>query len=95
MVNFFLVNFNRTDESTLTGRFLWSVSDVLELVAGKYGDSEGSREVIVTAVALVPQVERLLEIALLNWQRHLTHEGIFQHVVVVDLRDAAREKFTA
>lgn len=61
------------------------ISDVGEHCAGHYGDCDGSGEVVVGAVALVPQVERLLEVALLSRQRHLTHEGVHQHVVVVDL----------
>lgn len=65
--------------------FPWSVSDVGEHRAGHYGDGDCPGEVVVLAIAFVPQVERLLEIALLGWQRHLTHEGIHQHVVVVDL----------
>lgn len=41
------------------------------------------------------QVERLSELALLGWQRHLTHEGVLQHVVVVDLRVGARGEFNS
>lgn len=75
----------------LIGRVTRLVSDVGEHRAGHYGDGDGSGEVVVTTIALVPQVKRLLVFTLFPRQRHLTHEGILQHVVVVDLRDAARK----
>lgn len=44
------------------------------------------------ATALVFQVERLVDFALVDEQRHLTQEGVGEHVVVVDLRNAASER---
>lgn len=75
--------------------FKWSVSDVGEHCAGYYGNSEGSRKVVVPAITLVSQVECLLEITWFCGQCHLTQEGIHQCVVVVDLTETMKEKFTA
>lgn len=62
-------------------------SNVGENRAGYYGNGEGSREVVVTAIALVSQVERLLELTRLCRQCHLTQEGVLQRVVIVDLKE--------
>lgn len=62
-------------------------SNVGENVVGYYGNGEGSGEVIVTAITLVSQVECLLELTRLCRQFHLTQEGIYPHVVIVDLKD--------
>lgn len=62
-------------------------SDIGENCAGYYGNGEGSREVTVTAITLVSQVECLLELTRLCRQGHLTQEGIRQHIVIVDLKE--------
>ncbi|TNN77764.1 hypothetical protein EYF80_012062 [Liparis tanakae] len=48
--------------------------------------------VVVAAIALASQVERLLEFALLGGKSHLTQEGVHQHVVVVDLRGTEEQE---
>lgn len=61
------------------------ILDTGEYRARQYRNSDGTREVVVTAIALVLQVERFLYFSLFGGQRHLTQEGVLQHVVVVDL----------
>ena len=61
-------------------------SDASELTAGHQGNDEGPWEVVVTVIALVPQVDCvLLELTGLGHQGHLTQEGVHHHVIVVDL----------
>ena len=61
-------------------------SDAGEQTAGHQGNSDGPWEVVVTVIALVPQVDSvLLELTGFSHQGHLTQEGILYHVMVVDL----------
>ena len=61
-------------------------SDASELTAGHQGNGEGPWEVVVTVIALIPQVDRvLLELTGLSHQGHLTQEVVNHHVMVVDL----------
>lgn len=63
----------------------FSGSDVGQHRAGLDGQSDGTGEVVVLAVALVLQVQGLLERPLFSRQRHSAQEGVLEHVVVVDL----------
>lgn len=91
------------DMSVRHFRALWNfrnvsrlqILDTGEYRARQYRNSDGTREVVVTAIALVLQVERFLYFSLFGGQRHLTQEGVLQHVVVVDLRDTERQKVSA
>ena len=61
-------------------------SDSGEHTAGHQGDGEGPWEVVVTVIALVPQVDGVLhELTGFSRQGHLTQEGVLNHVMVVDL----------
>lgn len=69
-------------------------SDVGERGGGDEAHSERAREVVVLAVALVAEVERVLLLPLVGVaeQDHLTQEGVHDHVLVVDLLAARGRK---
>lgn len=62
-------------------------SYVDECDAGDEAHGDRAREVVVLAIALVAQVERvlLLPVVWVTGQGHLTQEGIHNHVLIVDL----------
>lgn len=68
--------------------------DVGERGGGDEAHGERAREVVVLATALVAEVERVLLLVLVGVaeQDHLTQEGIHDHVPVVDLFAARRER---
>ena len=69
-------------------------SDVVERGRGDEAHSERAREVVVLAAALVAEVKRVLLLPLVGVaeQDHLTQEGVYDHVLVVDLFAARGRK---
>lgn len=68
--------------------------DVGERGGGDEAHGKRAWEVVVLATALVAEVKRVLLLALVGVaeQDHLTQEGIHDHVPVVDLSAARRER---
>ena len=67
-------------------------SYVGERGAGDEAHTERAREVVVLAIALVAQVPGVLLLAVVGVTEHghLTQEGVYNHVLVVDLREPIR-----